>query len=103
MRNNSFNNYKNLLVIPKGFCVLNVEMFISNEIILFYTRSLQVYTCGHAMYWMQYLGPVTDPAQSHPQRERSGVPLIPPVMFLRSAFFNFVAFFKKFFIVIWFW
>lgn len=57
----------------------------------------------------QYLGPVTAPVQLHPHSEASTgfidplPPLsTPPTMFLRSAFFNLVAFFKKFCIVIWF-
>lgn len=54
------------------------------------------------MYDEQYLGPVTAPVQLHLHCDRSGVPPIPPVMFLRSAFFSFFAFFKKFCIVIWF-
>lgn len=49
------------------------------------------------MYCVQYAGPVTAPVQLHPQRDKSGFPtLIPPTMFLRSACFNFLAFFKMF-------
>ena len=56
-----------------------------------------VYTCGHAIYCMQYFGPVTEPEQLHPQRDKSGKPIAPPAMFLRSSFFNFLAFFKMLF------
>jgi len=51
------------------------------------------------MYCTQYLGPVTAPVQLHPQSDKSGVPIlpIPPMMFLRSSFLNFLAFFKMLF------
>lgn len=45
------------------------------------------------MYCTQYQGPVTEPEQLHPQSDKSGFPLIPPIMFFRSAFLNFLAFF----------
>lgn len=54
------------------------------------------------MYCAQYHGPVTEPEQLHPQRDKLGFSIVPevfkppPEMFLRSAFFSFLAFFIMF-------